>query len=154
MKKLAARRRLMAELRDLKEMRAICNTNDKEKVIEKLKVLVPTFHHDTAYLELMRQKELQYQKEYSAEHKSDELKEAEEIVANVVEKETEDIVSFADYEETEDIFGVKEVSENVESGKNDVKEEGTEKPAGKTVFKESSGKKERKSGAKKKTAAK
>lgn len=53
---------------DLKEMRGICDTNDKEAVIEKLKELVPTFHHDTAYLELMRQKELQYRKEYSEEH--------------------------------------------------------------------------------------
>ena len=57
---------------DIEEMREICQTNDKEKVIEKLKVLVPTFHHDTAYLELMRQKELQYQREYSSEHAGEE----------------------------------------------------------------------------------
>lgn len=57
---------------DIDEMREICQTNDKEKVIEKLKVLVPTFHHDTAYLELMRQKELQYQREYSSEHAGEE----------------------------------------------------------------------------------
>lgn len=90
-----------AFMADLEEMRAICNTNDKEKVIEKLKVLVPTFHHDTAYLELMRQKELQYQREYSGEHA-----EAAEIVGEqaVAEKE-EDKKSDSDKKEAEELFG-------------------------------------------------
>ncbi len=63
---------------DLREMREICDTNDKEAVIEKLKELVPTFHHDTAYLELMRQKEMQYRKEYSEEHDAKDIIVAEE----------------------------------------------------------------------------
>lgn len=53
--------------KELDKMRVICNTNDKQAVIDELKVLVPTFRHDTAYLELMKQKEAQYQKEYSEE---------------------------------------------------------------------------------------
>lgn len=38
---------LMAQL---EKMRAICATNDKEAVVEQLKVLVPTFVHDKSYL--------------------------------------------------------------------------------------------------------
>ena len=34
----------------LEKMRAICATNDKEAVVEQLKVLVPTFNHDKSYL--------------------------------------------------------------------------------------------------------
>ncbi len=36
---------------ELEKMRKICFTNDKYAVIEQLKVLVPTFRHDAAYLE-------------------------------------------------------------------------------------------------------
>ena len=119
---------------DLEDMRAICQTNDKEKVIEKLKVLVPTFHHDTAYLELMRQKELQYQKEYSEEHKSDELKEAEEIAGESSAKEQE--VLSADRKEAEELLGaadnVNEKVENSASPEKAAKEEKkSEKPAAK-----------------------
>ena len=38
---------LMAQL---EKMRQICATNDKEAVVEQLKVLVPTFNHDKSYL--------------------------------------------------------------------------------------------------------
>ena len=34
----------------LEKMRQICATNDKEAVVEQLKVLVPTFNHDKSYL--------------------------------------------------------------------------------------------------------
>lgn len=54
--------------KQLEEMRAICETNDKKQVVEQLKVLVPTFHHDTAYLKLMQRKEAQYKKEYAEEN--------------------------------------------------------------------------------------
>ena len=37
-------------LEQLEKMRAICATNDKEAVVEQLKVLVPTFNHDKSYL--------------------------------------------------------------------------------------------------------
>lgn len=36
---------------ELEKMRGICFTNNKRAVVEQLKVLVPTFKHDTAYLE-------------------------------------------------------------------------------------------------------
>lgn len=37
--------------KNLEEMRLICATNDKEKVVEKLKQLVPTFNHDRKSLD-------------------------------------------------------------------------------------------------------
>ena len=47
-------------------MRAICATNDKHAVVEQLKILVPTFKHDTAYLEKITKQAEEYQKEVLA----------------------------------------------------------------------------------------
>ena len=108
--------------KDLEEMREICATNDKSRVIEKLKVLVPTFHHDTAYLELMMQKELQYQKEYSSEHKQ-----AEEILGEAATAQSETTQSEADKADAAEIIGADETVVSEEQSKAVVSEEKTEK---------------------------
>lgn len=108
--------------KDLEEMREICATNDKSRVIEKLKVLVPTFHHDTAYLELMMQKELQYQKEYSSEHKQ-----AEEILGEAATAQSETTQSEADKADAAEIIGAAETVVSEEQSKAVVSEEKTEK---------------------------
>ncbi len=108
--------------KDLEEMREICATNDKSRVIEKLKVLVPTFHHDTAYLELMMQKELQYQKEYSSEHKQ-----AEEILGEAATAQSETTQSEADKADAAEIIGADETVVAEEQSKAVVSEEKTEK---------------------------
>lgn len=51
---------------ELEKMRAICATNDKHAVVEQLKILVPTFKHDTAYLEKITKQAEEYQKEVLA----------------------------------------------------------------------------------------
>ncbi|MDE6471766.1 MAG: polysaccharide biosynthesis protein [Clostridia bacterium] len=51
---------------ELEKMRKICFTNDKHAVVEQLKVLVPTFHHDSAYLEKITEQAKQYQQEVQA----------------------------------------------------------------------------------------
>ena len=107
--------------KDLEEMREICATNDKSRVIEKLKVLVPTFHHDTAYLELMMQKELQYQKEYSSEHKQ-----AEEILGEAATAQSETTQSEADKADAAEIIGADETVVSEEQSKAVVSEEKTE----------------------------
>lgn len=108
--------------KDLEEMREICATNDKSRVIEKLKVLVPTFHHDTAYLELMMQKELQYQREYSSEHKQ-----AEEILGEAATAQSETTQSEADKADAAEIIGADETVVSEEQSKAVVSEEKTEK---------------------------
>lgn len=52
---------------DLEKMRKICFTNDKYAVIEQLKVLVPTFRHDAAYLEKITEQAKQYQAEVQSD---------------------------------------------------------------------------------------
>ena len=109
---------------DIEEMREICQTNDKEKVIEKLKVLVPTFHHDTAYLELMRQKELQYQREYSSEHAGE-----EEITGVAAPSVSDD-----EKREAEEIFPSETdgaVAQEVKPEASDKPNDGDEKPQAK-----------------------
>lgn len=108
--------------KDLEEMREICATNDKSRVIEKLKVLVPTFHHDTAYLELMMQKELQYQREYSSEHKQ-----AEEILGEAATAQSETTQSETDKADAAEIIGADETVVSEEQSKAVVSEEKTEK---------------------------
>lgn len=108
--------------KDLEEMREICATNDKSRVIEKLKVLVPTFHHDTAYLELMMQKELQYQREYSSEHKQ-----AEEILGEAATAQSETTQREADKADAAEIIGADETVVSEEQSKAVVSEEKTEK---------------------------
>lgn len=51
---------------ELEKMRKICFTNDKHAVIEQLKVLVPTFHHDSAYLEKITEQAKKYKEEVQA----------------------------------------------------------------------------------------
>ena len=51
---------------ELEKMREICFTNDKHAVVEQLKVLVPTFKHDTAYLDKITQQAEAYKKEIQA----------------------------------------------------------------------------------------
>ena len=41
---------------DLTKMRKICETNDKLEVIEQLKILVPTFHHDREFFDKIQAK--------------------------------------------------------------------------------------------------
>lgn len=52
--------------KELEKMRKICMTNDKQAVVDQLKVLVPTFHHDEAYLKKIQAKAEEYQKEVQA----------------------------------------------------------------------------------------
>ena len=42
--------------KELDNMREICKTNDKLEVIEQLKILVPTFHHDRAFFDKLEEK--------------------------------------------------------------------------------------------------
>ena len=49
--------------KELEKMRKICMTNDKQAVVDQLKVLVPTFHHDEAYLKKIQAQAEQYKKE-------------------------------------------------------------------------------------------
>ncbi len=51
---------------ELEKMRLISATNDKYAVVEQLKVLVPTFHHDSAYLEKITQQAETYRTEKQA----------------------------------------------------------------------------------------
>lgn len=41
---------------EMDKMRKVCETNDKLAVIEQLKVLVPTFHHDRAFFDKLQEK--------------------------------------------------------------------------------------------------
>ena len=50
-------------LAELDKMRKICLTNDKEKVVEQLKVLVPTFKHDKKFFDKMKEKTAQLKEE-------------------------------------------------------------------------------------------
>lgn len=52
--------------KELEKMRKICMTNDKQAVVDQLKVLVPTFHHDEAYLKKIQQQAEEYKKEQQA----------------------------------------------------------------------------------------
>lgn len=52
--------------KELEKMRKICMTNDKQAVVDQLKVLVPTFHHDEAYLKKIQAKAEEYKKEVQA----------------------------------------------------------------------------------------
>lgn len=52
--------------KELEKMRKICMTNDKQAVVDQLKVLVPTFHHDEAYLKKIQAQAEQYKKEIQA----------------------------------------------------------------------------------------
>ena len=52
--------------KELEKMRKICMTNDKQAVVDQLKVLVPTFHHDEAYLKKIQAQAEEYQKEVQA----------------------------------------------------------------------------------------
>ena len=60
---------------EIEKMRGICETNDKQAVVDQLKVLVPTFHHDTVYFELMKKKEEEYREEYEEDCKEREKRE-------------------------------------------------------------------------------
>lgn len=91
--------------KELDKMRAICNTNDKQAVIDELKVLVPTFRHDTAYLELMKQKEAQYQREYNEEQ-------AEEAAAMITGVKEQDKQGSDEEEQTREIIPTAEESAN------------------------------------------
>lgn len=51
---------------ELEKMRKICFTNDKRAVVEQLKVLVPTFRHDTSYLEKITKLAEEYKNEVQA----------------------------------------------------------------------------------------
>lgn len=135
---------------DLKEMRAICDTNDKEAVIEKLKVLVPTFHHDTAYLELMKNKELQYRKEYSEAHDGEE---------DIVVVEEDGITAEKDKEQALEIIADAEEStaavQSAEEKEAEKPQEKEEKKVRKPAAKKPSEKKQTgKAAATKKSAAK
>ena len=135
---------------DLKEMRAICDTNDKEAVIEKLKVLVPTFHHDTAYLELMKNKELQYRKEYSEAHDGEE---------DIVVVEEDGITAEKDKEQALEIIADAEEStatvQSAEEKETEKPQEKEEKKVRKPAAKKPSEKKQTgKAAATKKSAAK
>ena len=66
---------------ELEKMRGICASNDKQAVVEQLKVLVPTFHHDTVYFEQMMKKDAQYQKEYAEKVRAEEEKASKETDA-------------------------------------------------------------------------
>ena len=66
---------------ELEKMRGICASNDKKAVVEQLKVLVPTFHHDTVYFELMMKRDAQYQKEYAEKVRAEEAKAGKEADA-------------------------------------------------------------------------
>lgn len=85
---------------ELERMRSICKTNDKQAVVDQLKVLVPTFHHDTAYFELMQKKELRYHEEL----KEDEAKANAESGVS----QTPDTVS-----DTERVDASADVGENI-----------------------------------------
>ena len=50
-------------LAELDKMRKICLTNDKEKVVEQLKVLVPTFKHDKKFFDKMKERTAQLKEE-------------------------------------------------------------------------------------------
>lgn len=52
--------------KELEKMRKICMTNDKQAVVDQLKVLVPTFHHDEAYLKKIQAQAEKYKKEVQA----------------------------------------------------------------------------------------
>lgn len=52
--------------KELEKMRKICMTNDKQAVVDQLKVLVPTFHHDETYLKKIQQQAEEYKKELQA----------------------------------------------------------------------------------------
>lgn len=52
--------------KELEKMRKICMTNDKQAVVDQLKVLVPTFHHDEAYLKKIQAQAEEYKKEVQA----------------------------------------------------------------------------------------
>lgn len=91
--------------KELDKMRAICNTNDKQAVIDELKVLVPTFRHDTAYLELMKQKEAQYQREYNEEQ-------AEEAAAMITGVKEQDKQVSDEEEQAREIIPTAEESAN------------------------------------------
>ena len=56
---------------EIEKMRDICASNDKQAVVDQLKVLVPTFHHDTVYFELMKKKDEQYKREYAEKRKKE-----------------------------------------------------------------------------------
>ena len=66
---------------ELEKMRGICASNDKKAVVEQLKVLVPTFHHDTVYFEQMMKRDAQYQKEYAEKVRAEEAKAGKEADA-------------------------------------------------------------------------
>lgn len=51
---------------ELEKMRKICMTNDKQAVVEQLKILVPTFRHDTQYLEKITKQAKEFQEEVQA----------------------------------------------------------------------------------------
>ena len=51
---------------ELEKMREICMTNDKFAVIEQLKVLVPTFNHNSEYLEKITNLAKEYKEEKQA----------------------------------------------------------------------------------------
>lgn len=51
---------------ELEKMRKICFTNDKQAVVDQLKILVPTFTHDTAYLEKITKQAEAYKNEILA----------------------------------------------------------------------------------------
>ncbi len=52
--------------KELEKMRKICMTNDKQAVVDQLKVLVPTFHHDEAYLKKIQAQAEKYKQEVQA----------------------------------------------------------------------------------------
>ena len=51
--------------KNLEEMRAICNTNDKTDVVNKLKELVPTFKHDEEQFNKMQEHTKQIMLEFT-----------------------------------------------------------------------------------------
>ena len=136
--------------KDLEDMRGICATNEKEKVIEKLKVLVPTFHHDTAYLELMKNKEFQYRKEYSEAHEGKEdivVVEEDGITAEKDKEQALEIIADAE----EGTATVQSAEEKETEKPQEKEEKKVRKPAAK---KPSEKKKTGKAAATKKSAAK
>ena len=111
---------------ELEKMRGICASNDKKAVVEQLKVLVPTFHHDTVYFELMMKRDAQYQKEYAEKVRAEEAKAGKEADAG---KPTPTQESGANPEPVKEAVPEKiEPERSAEDGKEKKPKEKAEKP--------------------------
>ena len=111
---------------ELEKMRGICASNDKKAVVEQLKVLVPTFHHDTVYFEQMMKRDAQYQKEYAEKVRAEEAKAGKEADAG---KPTPTQESGANPEPVKEAVPEKiEPERSAEDGKEKKPKEKAEKP--------------------------